>query len=69
MKAAWVAKTWRPLVDAARLAGWREKQTRAGLTFYPPDGRPPITIHKSQPSDKRALKNTRADFRRSGLDV
>jgi hypothetical protein len=62
-----VPKEVRPLVQAAREAGWGERESRHGLVLYPPEGRP-IAIHRSvRPG--RTLANMRAVLRARGLDV
>jgi len=57
----------RDLVDIAVAAGWRTEEGGKHLKVFPPDG-PPIVISKTQ-AGRRSELNTRAMFRRAGLDV
>lgn len=62
-------KEYRPLVKAAWNAGWWcEKRGSNYIHCYPPDDGE-VVIVKSTPSGSRTLENTKARFRRSGLDV
>lgn len=63
-------KEVRALVRAAELAGWAVSRTRRShIRLRPVDKtRGAVTI-SGTPSDKRSLKNLRADLRRAGLDI
>lgn len=57
------------LRKTATAQGWRIVETRKGETWYPPEtDLPGVTVHGSE-SDHRALRNTIARLRRSGLKV
>ncbi len=58
------------MVDAALAAGWRERHTRDGYMYFPPDGQPPVVVHLTpRAGTTRSLANMRAQFRQSGLDI
>ena len=55
------------LLDAARAAGWTVAKTRGGhWRCLPVDPEAPIVI---VPATTTRIENTRADLRRSGLDI
>ncbi|GAB3216331.1 hypothetical protein GCM10027586_08390 [Kineococcus gypseus] len=57
----------RPLLSAARRAGWRVVDTKHGCLVYPDDpGLPAIAVGGTS-SDWRAARNARARLRRAGL--
>ena len=61
-----VHRELRPLVKAARNAGWDVSRTSGGhVRFDPPNGRPVFGPWSA--SDWRSLKNLRAQLRRAGL--
>ena len=62
-------KDLRPFVVAARAAGWRERKTKQGLLFYPPNGSRPISVHLCGRSSGHVRENARRKFRANGLDV
>ena len=63
-----LAKEYRPLVTKAREAGCHIERTRKGhLLFVTPTGA--RVIAPGTPSDRRALLNTTAQLRRSGVPV
>ncbi len=65
-----VPREYRPLVEAARAAGWTVTQTRnSHLRLVPPskDGTPIVLA--GSPSDHRAILNARASLRRQGVSV
>lgn len=56
------------LADLARHQGWRVERTRSGhWRFLPPNPSLPAVVASGTPSDWRALRNFRAQLRRSGL--
>lgn len=61
-------KQLKQITDAAEAAGWKSKDTKSGQMWLAPDGKGKVTIHGT-PSDHRAIKNLRSEFRRAGLDV
>lgn len=54
------------LVAAAITAGWQAVPTRKGAMLRSPDGITQILVHHT-PSDRRAMKNARAQLRRAGV--
>lgn len=62
-------KDYDALVKAAWEAGWWcERRGSSYIRCYPPDGTEWVTV-KQTPSGSRTLENTKAQFRRRGLDV
>lgn len=59
------------LVDLAEQRGWTVRLGGNGhLLVYPPDGGKPVSVSMTLNSkEPRAWLNTRAAFRRGGLDV
>lgn len=56
------------LVEAARAAGWRVRETRDGVWLLHPDGRTTVATHLGDGSP-HAVKRFRSDLRRAGLAV
>jgi len=56
----------RRLIAAATGAGWRAVPTRKGIMLRSPDRTTQVLVHHS-PSDRRAMKNARAQLRRAGV--
>lgn len=54
------------LVGEARRRGFRVKETRSGVIVYGDDGVSTASAHWT-PSDRRSVKNLRADLRRLGV--
>lgn len=48
--------------------GWSYRKTKAGWILRHPDQRQTIGFHDT-PSDWRAMRNLRADFRRAGVSI
>lgn len=63
-----VPREFRPLVKAACAAGWRISRRNAHLWLWAPYERTTVSVPCS-PSDGRAVKNTRAELRRAGVNV
>lgn len=62
-----VARDYRPLVKAARAAGWVLEMTRNNhWRLRSPDGE--AIFFPLSPSDWRGWKNTRSRLRRAGVD-
>lgn len=61
-----IPRDYRVLVKDAMSRGWTLRQTSAGWQLHAPHGGGIVTIHRLQPSDRRALRNFRADMRRAG---
>lgn len=62
-----MASEWEKVLAAAKAQGWTRRDTKKGFFLVPPDPtKPLVQIHRT-PSDHRALKNTLAQMRRSGL--
>ena len=56
----------RRLIDEKIAEGWHvERRRRSHLAFYPPAGSGPPVFHSSTSSDRRALKNLKAQLRRA----
>lgn len=68
-----IRKEYRPLIRAARKAGWRivipRTRRQAGVKMYSPDGETQITLHRTPSRGGRALENTKARLRRAGVAV
>lgn len=63
-----VPRDMKPLVQAAREAGWEVTMSGGGhLRFEAPNGE--LVFTSSSPSCRRAAANTRAELRRKGLDI
>lgn len=58
--------TARRLITAATASGWRAVPTRKGAMLRSPDGVTQILVHHT-PSDRRPMKNARAQLRRAGV--
>jgi hypothetical protein len=58
---------WEALRNAAKEQGWREEPIKKGFRLVPPDPTKPMVVIHGTPSDRRALANTKAQMRRSGL--
>ena len=58
----------RSIIEAAAQQGWRMRRGTKHTLFYPPDGGRPIAVSGTKVG-RRAALNTRATFRRAGLDV
>ncbi len=57
------------LIAAAWDAGYScERGRKNYVKCYPPDGKPMVVV-AATPSDHRTYRNTRAEFRRRGLNV
>jgi hypothetical protein len=63
-----VHRDLRPLLEAARAAGWEERPcARGGVVVYPANGGRPIPLHNGvQPG---TVRNVRSQMKRAGLDV
>ena len=57
------------LVDTAKRAGWRVEMGAKHYKCYPPDGSKPLIVSTTSKDLYHKYANTRADFRRAGLDV
>lgn len=58
----------RVIERTARKQGWIVELTRSGhIKFVPPDPGTPALVTAGTPSDRRGLRNLRADLRRRGL--
>lgn len=58
---------WKSIERAATEQGWRKEPTKKGFRMLPPDpSKPAVQVHQT-PSDRRALANTLAEMKRSGL--
>lgn len=57
------------LVRAARKAGWRVDDSKAGVMIYPPDGSRPIPVHVSNRGGHRGVGNAAVQLRKAGLRV
>jgi hypothetical protein len=64
-----ISKELRPLYRQAKAAGWRERQSKAGVLLYPPNGGRPVAFHGSSCSRGRVIKQAKAELRAGGLDV
>lgn len=58
----------RKYTKAARKAGWRVEQRNGHIKCYSPDGKTLIVMPTTSKS-LRGYMNTRASFRRAGLEV
>lgn len=55
------------IIKAAERQGWRVERTKAGYLLYPPDRRlGPVAVHRT-PSDRRAVRNFRAEMVKRGF--
>lgn len=63
-----IQKDFRPLLKAAKDAGWTLHERDKGILLRAPDGKSTQMIHGSN-SDFRAVKNLRASLRRAGVRV
>jgi hypothetical protein len=62
-------KDYDDLVEAARNAAWWCETKRSNyIACYPPDDREVVSV-ASTPSGSHTLRNLRARFRRSGLEI
>lgn len=64
-----VPKDYKPLVKAAKKAGWSSRNGTKHFIMVSPDGTQQVAIPGSPGANKRSLENTRADFRRAGVPV
>ena len=53
---------------AIQKAGWRWRQGKRHIVVYPPGGGRPLILSATA-QDGPATRNTRAQFKRAGLDV
>jgi predicted RNA binding protein YcfA (HicA-like mRNA interferase family) len=57
-------------IEVAAARGWRVVRTNAGhLKFYAPDGETIVLVATKPGKSPKAMKNSRAELRRAGLDV
>lgn len=63
-----VDKSIRPLYEAARRAGWRERALKNGVLLYPPDGTSPIPLHGSTHSRGPHVAELRKRLREAGVE-
>lgn len=63
-----LGRGYKELIKAAEDAGWTLERTKKGYRMKHPNGKDAVGFHGT-PSDNRALKNARGDFRRAGLAV
>lgn len=68
MAQTFVPKDYRPLVKAAKKAGWILRPKKRHLLLESPDGATLVGF-PGTPSDHRSLLNTRAELRRAGVDI
>jgi hypothetical protein len=55
------------VIAEATKQGWRVEQTKAGYMLYPPDRTlSPVAVHRT-PSDRRAIRNFRAEMTKRGF--
>lgn len=58
---------WKGLFAEARRQGWVEKPSKNHVKYVSPQGR--LVVVPCTASDHRAWLNSRAQFRRAGLDI